>query len=201
MRVQQNELIEARPKKLTEHTMPTPSEKLAESLEILAKLQRKYGAAIRAKDISRTHRDRLLTNGFLLRVMNGWLIPSRPDDVGVSPIRSKAEDERSEGLHKRTAPGQRPQQVWFPHSCALAHRTYRVALRQEQAAEVGAENAPAVEAREESSFRLHPEISSENRCFLGFRTAAIANPTETPKDRNGRVTLSQVRLRFKVRFL
>jgi hypothetical protein len=103
MRVQQNELIEARPKKLTEHTMPTPSEKLAESLEILAKLQRKYGAAIRAKDISRTHRDRLLTNGFLLRVMNGWLIPSRPDDVGVSPIRSKAEDERSEGLHKRSA--------------------------------------------------------------------------------------------------
>ncbi len=69
------------PKKLTEHTMPTPSEKLAESLEILAKLQRQHGAAIRAKDISRTHRDRLLTNGFLLRVMNGWLIPSRPDDV------------------------------------------------------------------------------------------------------------------------
>ena len=61
--------------------MPTPSEKLAESLEVLAKLQRQHGAAIRARDISRTHRDRLLTHGFLLRVMNGWLIPSRPDDV------------------------------------------------------------------------------------------------------------------------
>lgn len=61
--------------------MATPSEKLAESLEVLAKLQRQHGAAIRARDISRTHRDRLLSQGFLLRVMNGWLIPSRPDDV------------------------------------------------------------------------------------------------------------------------
>jgi hypothetical protein len=31
--------------------------------------------------MSRTHRERLLSRGFLLRVMNGWLIPSRPDDV------------------------------------------------------------------------------------------------------------------------
>jgi hypothetical protein len=61
--------------------MSTPSEKLAESLEVLAKLQHQHGAAIRAREISRTHRDRLLTHGFLLRVMNGWLIPSRPDDI------------------------------------------------------------------------------------------------------------------------
>ena len=81
MGVQPKKLIGAQPKKLTEHTIPTPSEKLAESLEVLAKLQRQHGAAIRAKDISRTHRDRLLTRGFLLRVMNGWLIPRRPDDV------------------------------------------------------------------------------------------------------------------------
>ena len=61
--------------------MSTPSEKLAASLQILAQLQRQHGGAIRAKDMSRTHRERLLTNGFVLRVMNGWLIPSRPDDV------------------------------------------------------------------------------------------------------------------------
>jgi hypothetical protein len=59
----------------------TPSEKLAESLKILAKLQRQHAGAIRASDLSRTHRERLLKQGFLLRVMNGWLIPSRPDNV------------------------------------------------------------------------------------------------------------------------
>jgi len=59
----------------------TSSEKLAESLKVLAKLQRPHAGAIRAKDMSRTHRERLLKHGFLLRVMNGWLIPSRPDDV------------------------------------------------------------------------------------------------------------------------
>jgi len=62
--------------------MASPSEKLAQSLEILHRLQNANGAAaIRAKDISRTHRERLLANGFLREVMKGWYIPSRPDEV------------------------------------------------------------------------------------------------------------------------
>jgi len=62
--------------------MAAPSEKLAQSLEILRKLQTYTGsAAIRARDLSRTHRERLLTNGFLQEVMKGWYIPSRPDEV------------------------------------------------------------------------------------------------------------------------
>lgn len=62
--------------------MATPSEKLAQSLEALAKLQRADGGvAIRARDLSRTHRERLLTQGFLQQVLKGWLIPSRPDDA------------------------------------------------------------------------------------------------------------------------
>jgi hypothetical protein len=62
--------------------MPTPSEKLAQSLEILGKLQNSNGAAaIRARDLSRTHRERLLANGFLQEVIKGWYIPSRPDEV------------------------------------------------------------------------------------------------------------------------
>ena len=62
--------------------MATPSEKLAQSLEVLAKLQMADGAvAIRARDISRTHRERLLAQGFLQPVLKGWLIPSRPDEV------------------------------------------------------------------------------------------------------------------------
>src|ERR1700746_2636488 len=61
--------------------MATPSEKLAESLEVLHKLQNANGAAaIRARDLTRTHRERLLKNGFLQEVMKGWYIPSRPDD-------------------------------------------------------------------------------------------------------------------------
>jgi len=62
--------------------MTTPSEKLAQSLEVLRKLQTTEGAAaIRSKDLTRTHRERLLKNGFLEEIIKGWFIPSRPDEV------------------------------------------------------------------------------------------------------------------------
>src|SRR6266850_3238553 len=62
--------------------MASPSEKLAESLQILHGLQNANGAAaIRAKDMTRTHRERLVANGFLQEVIKGWYIPSRPDEV------------------------------------------------------------------------------------------------------------------------
>ncbi len=62
--------------------MATPSEKLAQSLQILHRLQNANGAAaIRARDLTRTHRERLLANGFLREVIKGWYIPSRPDEV------------------------------------------------------------------------------------------------------------------------
>jgi fido (protein-threonine AMPylation protein) len=61
--------------------MAKPSEKLAESLQRLHKLQNVNGAAaIRAKDIPRTHRERLKGNGFLREVMKGWYVPSRLDE-------------------------------------------------------------------------------------------------------------------------
>ena len=61
--------------------MSTPSEKLASSLEILHQLQRSGSIVIRSKDISRTHRERLLKNGFLQEVIKGWYIPARPDET------------------------------------------------------------------------------------------------------------------------
>src|SRR3984885_15947279 len=62
--------------------MATPSEKLAESLEVLHGLQNANGAsAIGARDITRIHRERLLKHGFLQDVIKGWYIPSRPDEV------------------------------------------------------------------------------------------------------------------------
>jgi Fic/DOC family len=62
--------------------MAAPSEKLAQSLEVLRKLLAADGAAaIRARDLTRTHRERLVANGFLQEVMKGWYIPSRPDEV------------------------------------------------------------------------------------------------------------------------
>jgi hypothetical protein len=65
-----------------ESAMPTPAEKLAQSLEVLGKLQQTGGkAAIRAKDLSRTHRKRLVANGFLREVIKGWYIPSRPEEI------------------------------------------------------------------------------------------------------------------------
>src|ERR1700751_4773015 len=61
--------------------MASPSEKIAKWLQLLHKLQNVNGvAAIRAKDMPRTHRERLKANGFLREVMKGWYVPSRPDE-------------------------------------------------------------------------------------------------------------------------
>lgn len=60
--------------------MASPSNKLATSLEILHALQVDGRVAIRSKDLSRTHRERLVQNGFLQEVIKGWYVPSRPDE-------------------------------------------------------------------------------------------------------------------------
>jgi hypothetical protein len=60
--------------------MATPSEKLAESLEVLQEMQERGAVAIRSSDLTRTHRERLLKNGFLQEVMKGWYVPARPDE-------------------------------------------------------------------------------------------------------------------------
>jgi len=60
--------------------MASPSEKLAESLAALRAIQQSGADAIRSSDLSRTHRERLLENGFLQEVMKGWYVPARPDE-------------------------------------------------------------------------------------------------------------------------
>jgi hypothetical protein len=60
--------------------MASPQEKLADSLEALETLQTQGIVAVRSSDLSRTHRERLLKNGFLQEVMKGWYIPARPDE-------------------------------------------------------------------------------------------------------------------------
>ena len=60
--------------------MPSAAEKLASSLEELETLQSGGSIALRSKDMSRTHRERLQKAGFLKEVMKGWYIPSRPDE-------------------------------------------------------------------------------------------------------------------------
>lgn len=59
--------------------MARPSEKLAESLEALKELQESGIVAIRSRDLSRTHRQRLIQNGFLQEVIKGWYLAARPD--------------------------------------------------------------------------------------------------------------------------
>ena len=56
--------------------MVSPREKLAESLEVLQALQGQGSVAIRSRHLSRTHRERLVKNGFLQEVMKGWYIPA-----------------------------------------------------------------------------------------------------------------------------
>jgi fido (protein-threonine AMPylation protein) len=61
--------------------MATPSEKLAQSLEVLRVLQARGMVAIRSGDLTRTHRERLCQNGFLQKVIKGWYVPARPDET------------------------------------------------------------------------------------------------------------------------
>ena len=58
--------------------MATPNEKLAESLDALKALQEGGRRVFRSAELSRVHRERLLTNGFLQEVMKGWLISASP---------------------------------------------------------------------------------------------------------------------------
>ena len=61
--------------------MATPSEKLAKSLEVLRALQDENGhAVIKANELSRTHKARLLASGFIQEVIKGWFITSRPEN-------------------------------------------------------------------------------------------------------------------------
>ena len=67
--------------------MATPQDKLAESLAVLKKLQDKGIVAIHTKNLTRTHRERLVKNGFIKEVMKGWYIPARPEEpVGESTV-------------------------------------------------------------------------------------------------------------------
>ena len=62
--------------------MATPSEKLAQSLELLRALQDKNGnAIIKADELSRTHKGRLLANGYIQEVIKGWFITSKPENL------------------------------------------------------------------------------------------------------------------------
>jgi len=61
--------------------MASPHEKLAESLEALRVLQDRGIVAVRSGNLTRTHRERLVKNGFLQEVMKGWYIPARLDEA------------------------------------------------------------------------------------------------------------------------
>ncbi len=54
--------------------MASPREKLAESLEILKKIQENGTIAIKSSELSKVHRMRLIKNGFLKNVTKGWYI-------------------------------------------------------------------------------------------------------------------------------
>ncbi len=60
--------------------MAAPHDKLAKSLSVLKTLQDEGIVAIHSKNMTRTHRERLLKNGFIKEVMKGWYIPSRPEE-------------------------------------------------------------------------------------------------------------------------
>jgi len=59
--------------------MATPSERLAKSLDVLKQIQDSTKRTVfRSSEISRTHLERLVENGFLMKVISGWYIQSDP---------------------------------------------------------------------------------------------------------------------------
>lgn len=61
--------------------MPKPHELLAESLAVLKKLtEDRNQVAFKTGEISRTHRERLLQNGFIKEVTKGWYIGIDPNE-------------------------------------------------------------------------------------------------------------------------
>lgn len=60
--------------------MATPGEKLAESLEKLKELQDRGVVGIKTEDLSRAHRERLVSNGFIREVIRGWFITAPHDE-------------------------------------------------------------------------------------------------------------------------
>lgn len=54
--------------------MATPGEKLAASLEKLKVIQDQGLDAIKASNLTRGHRERLIKNGFIREVIKGWYI-------------------------------------------------------------------------------------------------------------------------------
>ncbi len=59
--------------------MATPQEKLADSLKALQEIQNEDGiAVISPGNLPRSHKDRLVQNGFLEEVIRGWYISTRP---------------------------------------------------------------------------------------------------------------------------
>jgi hypothetical protein len=58
--------------------MAAPHEKLAASLKVLRDLQKGGRRVFQSQELSRVHRERLLRNGFLQKVMKGWLISTSP---------------------------------------------------------------------------------------------------------------------------
>lgn len=63
--------------------MATPNEKLAASLKKLQELQKDGRRVFRSDELTKTHKDRLLAQGFIQSVMKGWLILSNPDSPGT----------------------------------------------------------------------------------------------------------------------
>jgi len=55
-----------------------PQAKLADSLNVLKSLQEDGRRVFRSREFGRTHRERLLQNGFLQEVIKGWLISTSP---------------------------------------------------------------------------------------------------------------------------
>lgn len=68
--------------------MATPSEKLAESLQVLKELQDRENSLViyGTTQLSRTHLDRLKLNGWLQEVLKGWYIVSKPGAEGDTTV-------------------------------------------------------------------------------------------------------------------
>jgi len=84
----------------------------------LKKFQDEGTVAIHTKNMTHTHRERLLRNGFIKEVMNGWYIPARPEEpAGESTValvrRLLNVSAQGTGTRKQTKKIKSTQMLWL----------------------------------------------------------------------------------------
>lgn len=145
--------------------MATPNEKLAASLKVLKKLQDKGVSVVETaahKELTRTHRERLVKAGFLQPIISGWYLPNNPIEAAGDSRQRHAHLEAFVAAYAKSRFGNR-WQVSAEFSL-LKHSAHSTALEQIQV-QAGDANNQSIELPYGCSvflYRVKDDVLSPN---------------------------------------